>query len=307
MNDANAIETHQLTKHFGRHAAVDQLSFAAPSGQVTAFLGSNGAGKTTTIQMLMNLLRPGKGSAQILGVDSKKLGPEQLRRIGYVSENMELPLWMTVGKFLDYCRPFYPSWDEKFCRQLVDEFRLPLDRKLKHLSRGMRMKAALIGGIAYRPELVILDEPFSGLDPLVRDEFIRGLLALTGSEGWTVLLSSHDIDEVERLADRVVLIDDGKKRLDEEVSVLLGKSRRVEVFCDQESDPESDIEVPQQWMGFRQSGRTLTFGISDSTSSNSDLETDIRRRVPSVNRVVIHEMSLREVFVMMAKHFRLEE
>ena len=302
---SHAIETHELTKRFGRHAAVDGLSLAVPTGQVTAFLGSNGAGKTTTIQMLMNLLLPNDGNAKILGVDSTKLAPEQLRRIGYVSENMELPLWMTVGKFLDYCRPFYPGWDEKFCQQLVDEFQLSLDRKLKHLSRGMRMKAALIGGIAYRPELVILDEPISGLDPLVRDEFIRGLLALTGTEGWTVFLSSHDIDEVERLADRVILIDDGRKRIDEEITDLLGKSRRIEVFCSDEPDGEVSEKIPDHWLGYRQAGRTVTFGVSDS--SRGDLDEAIRRIIPQVDRVVRHEMSLREVFVMMAERFRLEK
>lgn len=302
---SNAIEIRDLTKRFGRHPAVDQLSFDVPAGQVTAFLGSNGAGKTTTIQMLMNLLRPNGGSAEILGVDSTKLAPEQLRRIGYVSENMELPLWMTVWKFLDYCRPFYPGWDEKFCQQLIDEFRLPLDRKLKHLSRGMRMKAALIGGIAYRPELVILDEPFSGLDPLVRDEFIRGLLNLTGTEGWTVLLSSHDIDEVERLADRVILIDDGKKRIDEDVADLLGKSRRVEVFCGDKLGDETPEKIPDHWLGYRQAGRTVTFGVSDSPAT--DLDAEIRHILPATERVIVHEMSLREVFVMMAERFRLEK
>ncbi|MEO0414942.1 MAG: ABC transporter ATP-binding protein, partial [Verrucomicrobiota bacterium] len=145
-SEENAIVLSDLKKHFGKTRAVDGLSFEVPRGQVTAFLGSNGAGKSTTIQTIMNLHRPTSGSAEVLGIDSRQLGPQQLQRIGYVSEGMELPLWMTVKSFLNYCRPFYPDWDQSFAEQLVEEFKLPLDRKLRNLSRGMRMKAALIGG-----------------------------------------------------------------------------------------------------------------------------------------------------------------
>lgn len=298
---ASPIETESLSKRYGKTLAVDDLSFTAVAGQVTAFLGSNGAGKTTTIQTLLNLQRPTSGTARIFGVDSRKIGPEQLRNIGYVSENMEMPLGMTVMGFLDYCRPFYPSWDDDFAAQLLEEFQLPTDRKLRHLSRGMRMKAALIGGIAYRPKLVILDEPFSGLDPLVRDEFIRGLLRMTGEEGWTVLLSSHDIDEVERLADRVILIDSGKKRLDEPTSELLEKCRRVDVFCN-DRIPD-DLGIPPDWHGYHQNGRVAGFGVSEA---DSDLESKVRAILPLVDRIETRSMSLREVFVMMAEHYRLD-
>lgn len=291
----NAITVTQLQKHFGKTAAVDGLSFSVPKGQVTAFLGANGAGKTTTIQTLMNLHRPTGGGATILGVDSRRLGPDQLQQIGYVSENMELPLWMTVKSFLNYCQPFYPDWDNEFALQLLEEFQLPLDRKLRNLSRGMRMKAALIGGIAYRPKLVVLDEPFSGLDPLVRDEFIRGLLRLTGEEGWTVFLSSHDIEEVERLADRVVLIDSGKKKLEESVADLLDTSRYVEMHF---HEPPENFTPPEEWMSYRQAGRNASFAVSDFDGDEQAI-TDL---FPAglIQRVNVREMSLREVFVSLA-------
>ena len=173
------ITIENLHKRFRKTEAVAGLSLQVPEGQVTACLGPNGAGKSTTIKCLLNLHRPDSGSASILGVDSRKLGPAQFTQIGYVSENMELPLWMTVKQFLDYCRPLYPNWDAAFEKRLLTQFDLPLTTKLKDLSRGMRMKAALLSSLAYRPKLVVLDEPFSGLDPLVRDEFIRGLLELT--------------------------------------------------------------------------------------------------------------------------------
>src|SRR4051812_12855846 len=167
----NIIETKNLTRRFGRAEAVHGVNLVVPAGSVFALLGSNGAGKTTTIKMLVNLLRPSAGEARVLGVDSRKLGERELAQLGYVSENQQLPLWMTVRQFFDYCRPFYPTWDRALEKTLLARFDLPLGRKLAQLSRGMLMKAALLSSLAYRPKLLVLDEPFSGLDPLVRDEF----------------------------------------------------------------------------------------------------------------------------------------
>jgi ABC-2 type transport system ATP-binding protein len=187
------IEIRGLRKKFGKTLAVDGLNLAVPEGAVTAFLGPNGAGKTTTIKCLLNIHAPDAGSVQVFGLDSRRLGPGAFQKIAYVSENQVLPLWMTVQQFLDYCRPMYPAWDAAFAAKLLREFDLPTKSKLKSLSRGMRMKAALLGSLAYRPKLVVLDEPFSGLDPLVRDDFIRGMLELTENEGWTVfcLVARH--------------------------------------------------------------------------------------------------------------------
>src|SRR5471030_1151164 len=211
----NIIETKNLTRRFGRTEAVHGLDLTVPAGSVCALLGPNGAGKTTTIRILMNLLPPTSGKALVLGVDSTRLGPRERTQIGYVSENQSLPLWMTVRQLLDYCRPFYPTWDRALEQTMLARFELPESRKLAQLSRGMLMKAALLSSLAYRPKLLVLDEPFSGLDPLVRDEFIQGVLEVSASGDWTVLVSSHDIDEVERLCDRVALLDHGRLQLDE--------------------------------------------------------------------------------------------
>jgi len=204
------IEIRELQKIFRRTVAVDRLTLDVPEGRVTAFLGPNGAGKTTTIKCVLSLHTPDGGCASILGRDSRRLGPAEFSQMGYVSENQELPLWMTVRQFLDYCRPMYSNWDTAFAARLLKEFDLPPETTLKALSRGVRMKAALPSSPAYRPRLVMLDKPFTGLDPLVRDEFIRGLLELTEQEGWSVFISSHDIDEVQRLADRVAIIHRGR-------------------------------------------------------------------------------------------------
>jgi len=195
------IQTENLTKKFRKTKAVDHLSLKVPEGSIYAFLGPNGAGKTTTIKLLMNIIFPTSGNAEVLGVPSRLIGPEQFQQIGYVSENQKIPGWMTVPQLVNYCKPMYPTWDDDFCKRLLAQFDLPNDVKLKSMSRGMKVKAMLLSSLAYRPKLLVLDEPFSGLDPLVRDEFIRGILELTETEGWTVFVSSHDIEEVDRLAD----------------------------------------------------------------------------------------------------------
>ena len=220
------IETVDLTRRFGRLDAVEGLNLQVTAGRLFAFVGPNGAGKTTTIKILLNLLRPTSGKAVVLGVDSRRIGPRELTRIGYVSENQDLPDWMTVEQLIRYVRPFYPTWDDGLCGKLRRDLDLTSRLPIRSFYRGMRMKAALLVSLAYRPELVVLDEPFSGLDPLARDELIRALLELTGEHNWTTFISSHDIDEVERLADSIAFINQGRIFVTESVQDLIGKYRR---------------------------------------------------------------------------------
>ena len=148
------------------------MDLEVPRGKVTAFLGPNGAGKTTTIKCAMNLMEWQDGQIDVMGCSAQNLQPEHWQKIGYVSENQEMPDWMTVPQLLDYVRPLYGKyWDRDFEKKMLADFDLPLKTRLKSLSRGQRMKASLLSSLAYRPQLVVLDEPFSGLDPLVRDEF----------------------------------------------------------------------------------------------------------------------------------------
>jgi ABC-2 type transport system ATP-binding protein len=170
------IQSQNLSRSYGRTDALKGLDFTIPQSAIYALVGPNGAGKTTIIKLLMNILRPTTGSAQVLGHSVANITGEVFTHIGYVSENQELPEWMTVRYFLDYLRPFYPTRDSALEQHLLRQFDLPLDRKIKHFSRGMKMKLALASVLAYRPALIVLDEPFSGLDPLVRDELIEGLL-----------------------------------------------------------------------------------------------------------------------------------
>src|SRR5262252_4531378 len=188
------LRTNGLSKRYRRAPVLDGLDLEVSEGSVFGLIGPNGAGKTTTIKILMNILRATAGRAEVLGVDSRQLGPETLARIGYVSENQELPDWMTVKSFLAYLKPFYPAWDDARAADLVRQFDLPPDRKLRQLSRGMWMKAAFVASLAYRPKLLVLDEPFSGLDPLIREDLIHGILDSAGET--TMLISSHDLAEI---------------------------------------------------------------------------------------------------------------
>lgn len=297
----NAIETKALTKRFGKNVAVQSLDLAVPAGSIFAFLGPNGAGKTTTIKSLMNIMTPTEGSSTVLGVDSQKLGPKEFAQIGYVSENQEIPDWMTIKQFLKYCRNMYPTWDNKFCDDLIKQFNLPMKQKIKSLSRGMKMKAALISSLAYRPRLLVCDEPFSGLDPLVRDEFITGVLDITEEENWTIFISSHDIDEVERLADWVGIIDKGVLKVIEKTDDLQQRFRRVEVTL--EEPAEGKIAFPKEWYLGQQQGRTVHF----VDSQHADGDEKIREMFPNCTNVEMSGMSLREIFVVFAKQFMIAE
>lgn len=293
----NIIETQNLTRRFGRAEAVAGLDLVVPQGSVCALLGPNGAGKSTTLKLLLNLLQPTAGVARVLGVDSRKLGPKEFERIGYVAESQQLPMWMTVKQWVDYCRPFYPKWDKALEKTLWAQFALPPERKLEHLSRGMLMKAALLTALSYRPELLVLDEPFSGLDPLVRDEFVRGILEVSALGEWTVLVSSHDIDEVERLADRVAVLDGGTLRVNECTEELLARYRKVEV-----TNAPENIEAGPGWLEWERAGALTRF--IETNYAGEATEDGWRLRFGGAEAVA-RPMTLREIFVTFARDGRV--
>lgn len=209
-NTDYAIEINDLTKRFGRHVAVNEMSMKVPKGSVFAFLGKNGAGKTTTIRILLDLLDRTRGEARILGMDCVKDSLKIKKRIGYVAEGQKMYDWMKVDDIIWFCKGFYDNWDDRFALELKQKLELSGDKRVGHLSRGTQAKLALLLAMSYRPELLILDEPTAGLDVLVRRDFLEGVIELIQEEGRTVFFSSHIVHEVERVADWVGIIDKGQ-------------------------------------------------------------------------------------------------
>jgi ABC-2 type transport system ATP-binding protein len=291
----NAIRTENLVKKFGRVEALRGLDLAVPEGAVYALVGPNGAGKTTIIKILMNIFGATRGRAEVLGLESTRLRGRYFSSIGYVSENQELPEWMRLDSFLAYLRPFYPSWDRKLENELVSQFDLPLDRRLRNLSRGMRMKAALASALAYHPKLIVLDEPFTGLDPLVRDELIQGLLER--AEESTILISSHDLAEIESFASHIGYLEQGQLRFSEELTTLVERFREVELTFD--TPPHLPKTAPNTWMHLSTSAAVIRF--IESRFDAEKTATEVRNVLGEARNVAYTPMSLRSIFLAMAK------
>ncbi len=278
--------------------ALDGLNLEVSEGSILGLVGPNGAGKTTAIKALMNLQRPSAGRAEVLGCDTLRLGPSQLAQIGYVSENQKLPEWMTVEHFMSYLRPFYPTWDGEAASELIRQFDLPRSRKLRHLSHGMRVKAAMASSLAYRPRLILLDEPFTGLDPLVRDELIEGLLAR--AESTTILISSHDLGEIESFVSHVGFLDRGHLQFSEEMASLTARFREVEVTLERPS--AAPARWPETWLSAQQSGSVVRFVETQFEGGRTVAE--VRSLFGGALEVAVNPMPLRAIFVTLAKACR---
>jgi ABC-2 type transport system ATP-binding protein len=288
-----SVETRALTRSFGRVQALRELDLVIEEGSVYALMGPNGAGKSTLIKLLMNLLSPSSGSARLLGQESTKLHGQPLEQIGYVSENQKLPEWMTVEQYLGYCRPFYPRWDRELEQRLLSRFELKPGQKLKRLSRGMKMKAALASALAFRPRLLILDEPLSGLDPLVRDELLGGLNELKHET--TVLLSSHDLAEVDSFASHVGYLDGGRLLLSTTIGDLRQRFRGVEAVIGRPLDIPA--EIPSEWESF---SPTPTGACWVERGYDEQRSAQRAAAVFPGAAITAKSLTLREVFLVMA-------
>ncbi len=291
----NALRTDNLVKKFRRVEALRSLNLTVPEGAVYGLVGPNGAGKTTAIKILMNIFAATSGHAEVLGIDSTRIRGRQFASIGYVSENQELPDWMGVDKFFAFLRPFYPSWDRTLEDDLMQQFELPLKRKLRNLSRGMRMKVALASALAYHPKLIVLDEPFTGLDPLVRDELIQGLLER--AEESTILISSHDLAEIESFASHIGYLEEGRLRFSEELSALVDRFREVELTFD--TPPPLPNRVPDTWMRLSTSAAVIRFVESHFDPEKTNVQ--VQNVFGEARNVTFTPMSLRSIFLAMAK------
>jgi ABC-2 type transport system ATP-binding protein len=290
-----AIRTENLVKRFRKTEALRGLNLTVPEGAIYALVGSNGAGKTTTIKLLMNILGATSGRAEVLGLDSRQIRGKQLASIGYVSENQQIPDWMRVDSLLAFLRPFYPAWDRQLEDKLTRQFDVPLDRRLRTLSRGTRMKAVLASALAFHPKLIVLDEPFTGLDPFVRDQLIQSLVERAAES--TIFVSSHDLGEIESFATHVGYLENGQLRVSEELTTLLDRFRTVEAAFD--VVPALTGHLPPSWMQVVTADSAVRF--IETRFSLEKTSSDIEQRLGKARNVTFSPMSLRSIFIAMAK------
>ncbi len=292
------LRMQDVWKRFGGHAALKGLNLDVPKGSAYALIGANGAGKTTTIKLAVNLIAPTSGTAEILGIDTRRIEPAVLARIGYVSENQSLPRRLRVGEYLAYLRAFYPTWDRDLEASMVRRLQLPIERRIGELSHGMRIKVALAGALPFRPELLILDEPFSGLDALVRDEFMEDMLMQAGD--MTILISSHELAEIEHVVTHVGFIDAGRMVLEDSMADLNTRIREVRVTL--EGPAALPERLPKEWLAARAFGNVVSF--VDTRYHEADTPGRVRAILGSVRLIEPRALALRAVFTTLARAAR---
>lgn len=277
------------------------LDLKVMPGECYTLLGSNGAGKSTLIKLLMNMIMRGDGYAAVQGTECHRLNHRNLQQIGFVSAEQELPLMLTVGGWLNQLAPLYPSWDRQFEKSLIELFDLDTSQRIRSLSRGMRMKVAVISAIAYRPPLLILDEPFSGLDALVKEELVASVLQIMESEQWTLFLASHDYDEIEKLTDRIGFLRDGRIQLNDSVDRLRSQYVRVRVSFKEAPHEQQALTLPEHWIDIT-SDRTEWSFVDSKFSNREKTEADVRNYLGSFDQLDLMPNSLKDTFVSIVRH-----
>jgi ABC-2 type transport system ATP-binding protein len=293
MTSSNyAIEINGLTKRFRRQNAVDDLTMRVPVGSVFAFLGRNGAGKTTTIRILLDLLNRTSGDARMLGLDCVKGAMELRKRTGYVAEGQKMYDWMRIDEIIWFCKGFYSTWDDAFADGLKTRLELPGSKKVRELSKGMQAKLALLLAMAYRPELLILDEPTAGLDLIVRRDFIEGVIEVIQEEGRTVFFSSHIVHEVERVADWVGIVDAGKLIWCSTLDEAKARIKRLVLSFDGPVPPLTPIS--DDVLSTERNGRQAAVVLRDFSS-----ETACKAQSLKPTDIRVDDLSLEDIFVAM--------
>ena len=221
------VEIRRVTRKFGEKTALADVSLSIPRGGVFGLIGANGAGKTTLIKHILGMLKAQTGLVHVFGLNPVENPVGTLGRIGYLSEDRDLPDWMRVSELMRYTQAFYPGWNESYAEELRVAFDLDAGARVKTLSRGQRARAGLLLALAHRPDLLVLDEPSSGLDPVVRRDILGAIIRTIAEEGRTVLFSSHLLDEVERVADHVAMIHEGRIVLTAPMDEIKDTHRRV--------------------------------------------------------------------------------
>lgn len=286
------IETDQLMKSFKGQPALRGLDLRVPKGSIFGFLGRNGAGKTTTIRTLMGLLRADGGVAQVFGIPVKSADRsiQIRRRIGFVTEEKELYPYMTVEEMIRFTRSFFPKWRDDLVTRYLHLFDLPPKKKIPDLSKGMRSKLMLLLAIAHDAELLILDEPTDGLDPAATEDVLRELMAIAASSGTTMFFSSHQLSEVELIADHIGIIDRGKMIVAGSLDDMKAHYQRLQVVF------PSSVQLPARWADGVESVRLEGRVVSILASRNVDAIVEQARSVPGT-QVERFPVTLKEIFL----------
>jgi len=288
---AAVIETIELKKNYGKHEAVRGLTLSVHAGSVCAFLGQNGAGKSSTIKMLLGMIHPTSGSGSILGhrIDKERESLLIRQKVAFVAEDKRLYDYMSVSQIIHFTRSFFPGWNSALEGRLLEQFELPPERKIRQLSKGMRTKLALLLGFARGCELLILDEPTEGLDPVAIEDVLQIVVSLA-AQGTTIFFSSHQIAEVEQVADHVLMIDHGKLVLDAPLDRIKEQYRHIQAVFPNPIE-ERDLRLP----GIERvhvEGRTASFVASHNVDSIVE-----HVRMLRAGSVDVLPVSLKEIFL----------
>jgi ABC-2 type transport system ATP-binding protein len=284
-----ALEFERVTRTFGRKIAVDALDLSVEPGTVLGMIGRNGAGKTTSLRLALGMLFPDAGRIRVLGLDPETDAMQVRTRVSLLSEESHLYPWMTVREMLDFGAALHPRWDPQLAKSLVGRLDLDQGQVVQTLSRGTKAKVALVLGVACRPDLLLLDDPTAGLDPLVRREVLQGVLDGVSDEGGAVVYASHLIHDVERVADRVAILDEGHLRLEDSLEALKANVRRVTAVF--EGDAPARVDIPGQ-LDAVCDGRVLCLvARGDAT------QLEAQARSLGAREVEVEPVSLEEILV----------
>ncbi len=287
--DEHVIELKQVRKAFGRTPVLNEVTLSVPAGQTFAFLGRNGAGKTTTIRMLVGLIQPEAGDIRVLGMDPRRQALAIRRSIGYLAEDQQLFGWMRVQQTLEFMTPFYPTWDAALARKLLERFELSPRQRVKHLSKGQSVRLGLLLALAHRPRMMILDDPALGLDPIMRKQLNRDVIALLQGDGVTVFYSSHLLYEVEPVADQVAILDHGRIIVNSPTEDLRDDVKQIVIPHD-EFDAALNFRGDMHWRDVQRGGREMAITLKDAGNAVDLLQANrITHRVVDLNLDEIFE------------------
>ena len=287
------IDIKGVSRSFGKKVALDEVDLIVPKGCVVGLVGENGAGKTTLLKHVLGLFKARTGTVRVFDKNPVEEPESVLGEIGYLSEVRDLPDWMKIGELMSYTKAFFPSWDDAFAEELREMFELSLDQKVKTLSRGQRARAGLIAAIAHRPQLLVLDEPSSGLDPVVRRDILSAIIRTVADEGRTVLFSSHLLDEVQRVSDHVAMLHLGKMLLTSPMDDVLTSHHRLTVRFEQPLDSRLKVDGALRCEGEGREWTVLCNGEQASVEAQlTQLNGEIvDRSAPSLDEIFVARMN----------------